>query len=41
MALAAALLVGVGLVPPLVAHGNNRRRFRRGQGPDFDRRDYP
>jgi len=41
MALAAALLVGVGLVPPLVAHGNNRRRFRRGPGPDFDRRDYP
>jgi phosphate ABC transporter phosphate-binding protein len=41
MALAAALLVGVGLVPPLVAHGNNRRRFRRGQGPDFNRRDYP
>ena len=41
MALAAALLVGVGLVPPLVAHGNNRRRYRRGPGPDFDRRDYP
>ena len=41
MALAAALLVGVGLVPPLVAHGNTRRRLRRGPGPDFDRRDYP
>ena len=41
MALAAALLVGVGLVPPLVAHGNTRRRFRRGPPPDFDRRDYP
>ncbi len=41
MALAAALLVGIGLVPPLVAHSNTRRRFRRGPGPDFDRRDYP
>jgi len=41
MALAAALLVGIGLVPPLVAHNNTRRRFRRGPGPDFDRRDYP
>ncbi len=41
MALAAALLVGIGLVPPLVAHGNTRRRHRRGPGPDFDRRDYP
>jgi phosphate ABC transporter phosphate-binding protein len=41
MALAAALLVGIGLVPPLVAHNNTRRRFRRAPGPDFDRRDYP
>jgi phosphate ABC transporter phosphate-binding protein len=41
MALAAALLVGVGLVPPLVAHGSTRRRYRRGPGPDYDRRDYP
>ena len=40
MALAAALLVGVGLVPPLIAHGSTRRRHRRGPGPDFDRRDY-
>jgi len=41
MALAAALLVGIGLVPPLIAHGSTRRRNRRGPGPDFDRRDYP
>jgi len=40
MALAAALLVGVGLVPPLVAHGNTRRRNQRGPGPFYDPRDY-
>ena len=40
MALAAALLVGVGLVPALVAQGTTRRRRRRGPGPFFDPRDY-
>jgi phosphate ABC transporter phosphate-binding protein len=38
MALAAALLVGVGLVPPLVAQGSTRRR-RRGP-PPYDPTDY-
>jgi len=33
MALAAALLVGVGLAPPLIAQATNRRRQRRGAGP--------
>jgi phosphate ABC transporter phosphate-binding protein len=33
MALAAALLVGIGLVPPLIAQGNTRRR-RRGPPPN-------
>jgi phosphate transport system substrate-binding protein len=34
MALAAALLVGIGLVPPLIAQGNTRRR-RRGSPPNY------
>jgi hypothetical protein len=38
MALAAALLVGVGLVPPLIAQGNTRRR-RRGP-PPYDPTDF-
>jgi phosphate ABC transporter phosphate-binding protein len=40
MALAAALLVGVGLVPPLVSHGSTRRRRRRGPPPPYDPPDY-
>ncbi len=38
MALAAALLVGIGLVPPLIAQGSTRRR-RRGPPPN-DPTDY-
>jgi phosphate ABC transporter phosphate-binding protein len=40
MALGAALLVGVGLLPPLVAQGNLRRRRRRGPPPPYDPTDY-
>ena len=39
MALAAALLVGVALVPPLVAEGSTRRR-RRGPPPPYNPTDY-
>jgi hypothetical protein len=39
MALAAALLVGIGLVPPLIAQGSTRRQ-RRGPPPS-DPADHP
>jgi hypothetical protein len=38
MALAAALLVGVGLLPPLIAQGSTRRRRQR--PPPRDPTDY-
>src|SRR5580658_110580 len=40
MALAAALLVGIGLVPPLVAQGSTRRRRRGPPPPPYDPPDY-
>jgi phosphate ABC transporter phosphate-binding protein len=40
MALAAALLVGIGLVPPLVAQGSTRRRRRGPPPPSYDPPDY-
>jgi hypothetical protein len=39
MALAAALLVGVALVPALISQDSTRRRDRRGTGPPRDPRD--
>jgi phosphate ABC transporter phosphate-binding protein len=40
MALASALLVGLGLVPPLIAQRSTRRRPRRGPPPPYDPTDY-
>lgn len=39
MALAAALLVGVAVVPAVIAQNSTRRRDRRNTGPPYDPRD--
>jgi len=40
MALAAALLISLGLAPPLIAQATTRRRRQRGEGPPSNPTDW-